>query len=200
MQIKQNFGGSVKLRSGSKSIRYRLHNKLGLIKIINSINGEIRNTIRINQFKHICIFFKIPYIKAKPLSIDNNWIMGFFDSDGCITGNLTRNNPTITISISNKYKENLEMLPPILNGNIYFSKHGYGHYIWAIQSEKDISFFLNYTKFHPCRTNKIKRFTLIKEFFKLRKIKANNSDISTLSYKAWLKFIKNWKDYDTVQI
>ena len=33
-QIKQIYGGSLKLRSGAKAIRYRLHHKSGLLKLI----------------------------------------------------------------------------------------------------------------------------------------------------------------------
>ncbi len=200
MQIKQQFGGSVKLRSGSKSIRYRLHNKPGLVNLINSINGEIRNTIRITQLKNICTLLNIKYLETKPLTINNSWIMGFFDSDGCITGNLTKENPNISINIANKYIENLDIIIPVLKGNIYFSKHGYGHYVWSIQSKQDINNFLNYAKLNPSRTTKIKRLTMIKEFYRLRECNANKADISTQTYKAWLNFIKIWKDHDTVQV
>lgn len=43
-QIQDKFGGSVKLRSGVKAIRYRLQNKEGIIKLINAVNGNIRNS------------------------------------------------------------------------------------------------------------------------------------------------------------
>ena len=47
--IKQHYGGSVKLRSGAKAKRYRLHHKEGQLKLINDVNGKIRNPIRILQ-------------------------------------------------------------------------------------------------------------------------------------------------------
>ena len=34
--------GSIKMRSGAKAYRYRLHKKLGMIKLMNCINGHIR--------------------------------------------------------------------------------------------------------------------------------------------------------------
>jgi len=45
-QIKQKLGGSLKLRSGSNSIRYRLHHKEGIIHLIDRINGNIRHSTR----------------------------------------------------------------------------------------------------------------------------------------------------------
>lgn len=200
MQIKQKLGGSVKLRSGSKSVRYRLHHKEGMLNLIHRINGEIRNTIRIPQLIKLCSLLNIPYIQAQPLTINNYWTMGFFDSDGCITASLNKISPTITISIANKYKTNLDLLIPIFNGNVYFSKHGYGHHVWMIESEKDIKLFLQYHKLNPSRTQKLKRLILIKEFFALKEINAHKAIINSATYQAWNKFLNKWKDYDTVQV
>lgn len=44
--IKEKLGGSVKLRSGVQAYRYRLHNKEGMINLINRINGNIRKEFR----------------------------------------------------------------------------------------------------------------------------------------------------------
>ena len=41
--IQDKLGGSIKMRSGAKAYRYRLHNRKGMIKLINSINGHIRH-------------------------------------------------------------------------------------------------------------------------------------------------------------
>ena len=48
-QIKDKFGGSVKLRAGDNHLRYRLHHKAGLLKLIDCVNGLIRNPTRILQ-------------------------------------------------------------------------------------------------------------------------------------------------------
>lgn len=48
-KIKNIYGGSIKIRSGSNSIRYRLHHKEGLLRLINDVNGEIRYSNRIKQ-------------------------------------------------------------------------------------------------------------------------------------------------------
>ena len=52
--IKQKLGGSIKLRSAAKAVRYRLHNKNGIIELINRINGNIRQTSRLKQLESIC--------------------------------------------------------------------------------------------------------------------------------------------------
>jgi ubiquinol-cytochrome c reductase cytochrome b subunit len=84
MHIKNKLGGSVKSRSGSNSYRYRCHNTKGMIDLIHRINGNIRNSKRVPQLMRICEKLNIPYIPAIPLTLDNSWFSGFFDTDGTI--------------------------------------------------------------------------------------------------------------------
>jgi len=97
-QIKQKFGGSVKLRSGVNWLRYRLHHKKGLLDLIHAVNGEIRNPIRLLQLNKICQLYNIPVIQPSPLTYNNGWLSGFFDSDGSIHLNLKSSQICITAS------------------------------------------------------------------------------------------------------
>lgn len=71
LQVKQKLGGSVKKRSGSKSIRYRLHHKTGMLLLISLINGHIRNSIRTIQLKSVCQSLELTYKKPKLLTYFN---------------------------------------------------------------------------------------------------------------------------------
>lgn len=68
-QIKDKFGGSVKLRAGNNHLRYRLHHKTGMLNLIHSINGLIRNPARILQLGKICDNYGIKLIDPKPLTV-----------------------------------------------------------------------------------------------------------------------------------
>lgn len=57
--IKQKLAGSIKLRSGGKALRYRLHNRTGMIDLVNRINGNIRHTSRLKQLEYICLLLNI---------------------------------------------------------------------------------------------------------------------------------------------
>jgi hypothetical protein len=70
-QIKQKFGGSVKLGAGDNHLRYRLHHKAGLLNLINAVNGLIRNPVRILQLGKICINYNIKLLDPKPLTYYN---------------------------------------------------------------------------------------------------------------------------------
>jgi hypothetical protein len=69
--IKNIYGGKIKLRSGVNSVRYRLHHKEGILKLINDINGQIRNPIRIHQLSKLCDLYNIKYRQPQPLNFDS---------------------------------------------------------------------------------------------------------------------------------
>lgn len=77
-QIKQKYGGSVKLRAGDNHLRYRLHHKAGLLSLINAVNGLIRNPVRVIQLAKICLKYNIDLKDSEPLSYYSGWLAGFF--------------------------------------------------------------------------------------------------------------------------
>jgi hypothetical protein len=62
--IQNKLGGSIKLRSGVKAVRYRLQNKEGMLKLIHKINGYIRNTKRLPQLHKVCSILNIETVSA----------------------------------------------------------------------------------------------------------------------------------------
>ena len=69
--VKNVYGGSIKLRSGANALRYRLHHKSGLLKLINDVNGEIRNSNRLVQLNKICDKYELKLIYPEKLEYDN---------------------------------------------------------------------------------------------------------------------------------
>jgi len=76
--IQDKLGGSVKMRSGAKAYRYRLHNKQGMITLIHCINGYIRHTSRLQQLHRVCVQLNIPVVMPLSLNKNSNWFAGFF--------------------------------------------------------------------------------------------------------------------------
>lgn len=188
--IRNKLGGSIKMRSGRKSYRYRLHNKAGMIRLVNGINGYILHSKRLVQLHNVCLVLSIPVITPVPLSSYTPWFAGFFDADGTIGFYLKNGIPQLTISVTNKYLADIQAYMRVLGGNIYFDKSQNGYYKWTVQSEKDILQIISLLK--HCHSNKSKRFFLVKEYYKLHKLQAYKED--SIHYKAWLNFIKKW-DY-----
>jgi ubiquinol-cytochrome c reductase cytochrome b subunit len=69
--IKNVYGGSVKLVSGAKALRYSLRHKEGFLALVNDINGEIRNFYRLIQLNKICLKYGITLIYPEKLTYEN---------------------------------------------------------------------------------------------------------------------------------
>jgi len=213
-KIKQKLGGSIKLRSGSKALRYRLSHKKGMEDLLLRINGSIRNTIRLIQFKKLCEKFNIIYLKAKPLTLSNGYMAGFFDADGTIFIGVTKTSPEhsilpgiggkitrlqnsrghnqLRIEISNKYRENLIFFQEVFgSGSIRAVTHGQKdlNHIYRIH---DIELFLNYISKYPLYSVKMQRASRVKSYFELKRIKAHLADQLSIKRKAWNAFCKKW--------
>jgi hypothetical protein len=69
--IRHNYGGSIKQISNANAFRYKLRHKKGLILLINDVNGNIRNPVRLLQINKLCVKYKIVLENPKPLVFNN---------------------------------------------------------------------------------------------------------------------------------
>jgi hypothetical protein len=70
-EIKHKYGGSIKSMAGSNSLKYKSEHPKSLIKLINAVNGSIRNPIRMLQLNKICEKYNIKLKEPKPLIYNN---------------------------------------------------------------------------------------------------------------------------------
>lgn len=151
-QIKHKFLGSVKPGSGD-CLRYRLHHKAGLLNMINSINGLIRNPIRIIQLGKICEKYGIDLKLPKPLNYNNGWLAGFLDSDGSIYMN--EMSGQLFIAASQKNKLLLDGLVELHGGKIY-AMPKLDAFKWTCYKKEEIlSLANNYLKLNPFFVRKL---------------------------------------------
>lgn len=214
-KIKFVLGGNIKPRNGYNAVRYRLGHKVGMKNLINRINGYIRNSIRIPQFKKVCNHFNIKWIPASSLTKEDAYTAGFFDADGKIyisiikassansilvgtNGKITRLSESrgyhkLDIEISNKYKENIIIFKEAFGfGNIRIINNGKKqYYIYKIPLE-NIKEFQEYIRQFPLKSTKKKRFFILKEYFYLKSLKAHLAEKNTVKNKRWVKFCKKW--------
>jgi Cytochrome C and Quinol oxidase polypeptide I/LAGLIDADG endonuclease len=190
--VKQRFGGSVKLRSGINHLRYRLHNKQGIINIIEAMNGLIRNPNRLIQLGKLCDKYNILLKYPEALNYDNGWLAGFFDSDGSVYLNLLSDQIFITASQKNKFL--LDQLVTLYGGVIY-PMVKQGAFKWTVFRKDEIQNLLNYFEKNPSISGKHKRLKLIPKYFELRVLKAHKALPDTILGKAWTNFLKKWNNY-----
>lgn len=187
--IQNKLGGSIKMRSGAKAYRYRLHNREGVIKLVNCINGHIRHTARLMQLHLVCLHLNIPLLDPVNLNISSHWFAGFFDADGTIGFSMKNQRPQLSIRVTNKKLQDVQWFKQVLGGNIYFDSSQNGYYQWSLQSRRDILDVQIYFK-NKCRSYKSHRFFLIEDYYNLCDLGAFKPE--SIHYGAWLTFTKKW--------
>lgn len=193
-KVKQKLGGSVKLRSGARAFRYRLHNKAGIIDLLHRINGYIRNSKRIPQLQKMCSLYEIPYKDPLKITRDSSWFAGFFDADGTIGYSMKKGWPQLTISVSNKKGVDLIPLQEVFGGFIRLDK-ATNTYKWDIYSTESVTAFCEYLQEHLLYSHKKQRIFLVKRFYELRSCRAYREDPHSLLFKAWVQFEKDWNTF-----
>lgn len=192
--VKNVYGGSIKLRSNAKALRYRLHHKEGLLRLINDVNGLIINSHRLVQLNKVCIKYEISLILPEKLTYDNAWFSGFFDADGSISINTS--NWQLSLTATQKTSELLNPLVELYGGHVYIDNGSSESFKWYITKREDILKLIEYFKENPPKSAKIKRLLLVKNFYDLKDIKAHKATSETLLAKSWQNFLKKWLNYE----
>jgi hypothetical protein len=194
-QLREKFGGSLrKLNRGEKcnTYRYRLAKKGNLIELLHGVNGYIRTTSRTVQFKKFCNLYNITYNEPNVLTPDDPYLAGMFDADGSISLYHTGLNKgsRLAISMSAKYKSDIDCYKAVYNGNINTRKTA-DCSNWKISAQEDVLFaqgsLVKYVK-----SNKLIRLKLIPLFYELREAKAYQLDSPFL--RDWEDLVESWYD------
>nr|YP_010424044.1 NADH dehydrogenase subunit 5 [Aspergillus sclerotioniger]USH57643.1 NADH dehydrogenase subunit 5 [Aspergillus sclerotioniger] len=190
-EILHKFGGSIRPIAGAKALRYNLSNKKGLVKLIEAVNGQIRNPTRLLQLNKLCNKYNISLKYPNPLTFYNGWFSGFLDSDGSIY--FSESSGQVFLSATQK---NIYLLEPLINiygGRVDPSNDRGEAFKYIIYRKKEIFNMIdNYFNKYPLRTLKSKRLHLIKEFYVVRTYKDTN-DI--LKLNEWVAFKDKWEKY-----
>lgn len=191
-QVKQKLGGSVKRRN-SLSFRYRLHNKSGMLDVINRVNGKIRQSNRMVQLQKMCALYNIPYQAPQPLTVNNAWFAGFFDADGTLGYSYKKGWPQMIISVSQKSAADLACYQTVFGGTVRLDSRT-NTYKWDIYSEQAIYNFYQYCQKFPLTSHKKKRMFLLPRFFRLRKAGAHRTSDPALQ-KVWTQLEQDWNTF-----
>lgn len=192
--IKDKFGGSIKLKQGNNWLRYRLHHKKGLLDLIYSVNGLIRNPIRLLQLGKICDYYNLSLLYPNPLIYDNAWLSGFIDADGSISLNIQSGQIFITASQKNKL-----LLDPLteLYGGTISTLSKVEAFKWTVFVKTQVLNLTEYFQLYPLRSKKMVRIRLIPLIYESLKESRHKSSSTgtTINGKIWNTLIKKWENY-----
>ena len=150
----------------NKTHRFRVRDKDNLIKIINIFNGNFRSKAKILQFKLFLQAFNeeyntnIEYIyNINKVSLDNAWLSGFTDAEGCFTCsaylNKLTNKHIVTVRYIISQKDDIEFsqcLAELIKGYITYIK-SYNGYNTVVNHGK-LNTILSYLQDFPLKTKK----------------------------------------------
>lgn len=190
--VKNVYGGSIKLRSGANSLKYRLHSKKELLNLIYDINGYIRNSNRLIQLNKLCIKYNIILRFPGDLTLDDGWLSGYFDAEGTVIMNSS--NFELSIAIHQKTYETFILLQKLYGGFLYIDRGGNGSFKWYITEEAEIMNLIEYFKNYPSKSYNNNKLYLIPEFFKLKANKAHTAKLNSFLGKSWENFLKKWQE------
>jgi hypothetical protein len=159
--------GSVTIQSKlDNTHQYRVRDKESLMKIINIFNGNLITKAKIDQFKNFLEAFNskyntnIVYIECKKkVTLDNAWLSGFTDAEGCFTCsaflNKSTNKHIVTVRYVISQKDDIEFsqyLAELIKGYITYVK-SYNGYNTVVNHGK-LNIILNYLNDFPLKTKK----------------------------------------------
>ena len=162
--IKHKFGGSIK--EISSGLKYKLAHKYGLIKLVSSVNGLIRNPTRMLQLDKVCKLYGIEFEVSKPLTYYNGWFSGFIDSDGSIYYNEKLDQLILSVTHKNKYL--LDSLIKLYSGSIKILDSRQAFQYSISRKQEILNFLDNYLKKYPLKSNKRKKIDLIKKLYEAK--------------------------------
>lgn len=169
--IKKELGfGSVVVQDKiNKTHHYRVRDKNNILKLINIFNGNIITKYKNNQFLlwlegynkkyNENIKFIEPKFGAPLVNLNNAWLSGFTDAEGCFTCSVLtskegRTSVTVRYVVSQKDdKEFSQDLANLINGYITHIK-SYNGYNTVVNFSK-LNIILNYLKTYPLKTKKL---------------------------------------------
>lgn len=218
-------GGSVKLRSGSQSVRYRVKKKDVIFDILQRVNGKLYHPARVIQFQNACALLNITYIQPPPLIPKNSaYLSGLSESDGSFAISVTNSSAAdsqisgvegrivrltnskgfsqISFKVTSSHKDLVDRITDVYNYGVVYrenankkSKSSNDKYHWTIKSYEDFHRLYEYFKKYPLKGVKMHRMRLALIYFKYKSLQYHLKPINSVEHKLWTKFAKSWFKY-----
>lgn len=175
------------IKQGKFTYRFIVEQKILIELIILIFNGNMLLPSRINRFKKFLDVYNKKAIKGKIIlpqieninsqnepSLNNAWLSGFTDAEGCFTVSIKNTTGfSIRFILSQKHEENLTILSKLIllfNTGIIENHYHQNNFSYIISGLKNCSKLIdsNYFETFKLKTNKKSSYLLWKDlFFKL---------------------------------
>jgi hypothetical protein len=178
------YGGKIK--KSNYSLKYIIHNKKGLIKFLNDVNGHIKGAFRYKEFTEVCETFNILAKRCWNLQCHSAWFSGLFDSQ---KGDIIYNEKTkfVKLVIRKGKSSYLHDAFKLYKGKYIVRENDENEY--QILKIDNLINIIYYFELYPPKTSKIKKIHILRDYY-IHGYKYKNPK-SSYHYK-WLAFCDNW--------
>lgn len=188
-KLKNLYGGSIKATSHANGVRWRLHHKAGILSVINDLNGLLYNPVRVAQLERVCTLYDVKTIVSEPLTYNNRYLSGLFDTDGSVYYN--KSSSQVFITVTQKGRTLLDLLVSVYGGKVY--KANNSSYKWTVSKKAEVLALIdNYFHWYGCVSAKNKKFGLVKQFYYLSSIGALKASPESELGKSFVQFVERW--------
>lgn len=159
--------GNVYEIKGKNAVNYVISKKDGIIKILNLINGKLRNKDKLDQinkyFKTNVKYsdFFIDFKRNDTNDLDNHWLAGFSDADASfqIKKPSNRNEVKLNFQVDQKYDYLLNLIKNLFGGNLGYrlSQDTYYYGSTSFKSAKNV---IKYFDQYHLQSSKYKNYLI----------------------------------------
>ncbi len=154
-------------KQGKNTFRFIVQSESEILVILNILNGKLQLNHRNKQiYLFISAYNKRyntnikHYVSIKPLNLDNAWLSGFVDAEGCFSVQLFKKNYLFRIRFILGQKNEFELLNRIKillsNGSIEHKSDNF--YTYVLDGLKNVALLFSYFDRFPLKSQKAKSY------------------------------------------
>ena len=186
----------------NKALRFVISSKAGLKHVLQLINGKLIGTAKYNQLlKHNYESrFNLDLQPPKKLSLDNAWLSGFADADGCFSIVMRQCHTSKTglrvdlrLTIAQKDPALLTQIQDLFNASkLYTSKNPKSpHSKLTLSGYKRLPNVIDYFDAYPPLGGKLTHYRMFRRCFRLMQLKKHLTEEGLIKVKHTMQTLKN---------
>jgi LAGLIDADG endonuclease len=198
--------GTLKPYSKGRALRFVISSNAGLKYVLKLINGKFVGYNKYNQLlKHgYEKKFNIAIWPPQPLTLNNFWLCGFIDADGCFNitlrkcaTNTTKVRVDLRLTVAQKDRFILDQIKQAFNATkIYIAKHSKNlHFRLTITGYKRIPKLINYFDTYVLQTCKYTHFRIFRRCFRSMQLKKHLNLKGLQRIQTWQQTLLNTYKY-----
>jgi hypothetical protein len=186
----------------SKALRFVISSKAGLKHVLQQVNGKLVGTAKYNQLLRHNYETRLNFAlrPAQKVSLDNAWLSGFIDADGCFSIVMRNCNTSRTglridlrLTIAQKEPALLIQIQELFNAaKLYRSQNNKNpYYRLTVSGYKRLPNVVSYLDTYPPMGCKLIHYRMFRRCFRLMQLKNHLTEPGLVKAKRCMQILKS---------